>query len=167
MHDFIFLAGAPGSGKTTVMRLLQDRLGSPTIEFSSLRNLHLDSAWTNASTEEEQMSFENLVFILKNYARHGYRQVLVTDLQDFRVEQLPEIFRDYMYVIFSLIIGGDEELKQRVLSPSRDSGYRDFEGAIIWNRLVQERTLLPREHRIDNSHHQPARTVDHILSYLA
>jgi adenylate kinase family enzyme len=33
MKDFIFIAGAPGSGKSTVAKALHDKLNSPIFEF--------------------------------------------------------------------------------------------------------------------------------------
>ncbi len=52
MLDFIFIAGAPGTGKTTVAKLLQKRLKSPAIEYSWIRGFHLDEGWTNISEKE-------------------------------------------------------------------------------------------------------------------
>jgi adenylate kinase family enzyme len=166
MFDFIFIAGAPGSGKTTVSRLLQEKLQSPAIDFGYIREFHLDREWKKASDKEEQMSFENLVFILKNYAKHGYTNVIVTDLLDFRIEQIPEIFKDYRYIIISLVVNSDEELKKRVLTESRDSGFRDFEKALAWNKGIQERNPLLGEHKVDNTHKDPLQTVSQVISLL-
>ena len=88
--DLLVIAGAPGSGKTTVSDLLYTTLQSPYIDFGDVRNFHLDSQWSNQSSQEEQMSFENLFYILKNYIRYGYKNVILNDLKDFRVQQIPE-----------------------------------------------------------------------------
>jgi len=37
MKDIIIIYGAPGSGKTTVAELLQDKLQSPYVDFGWLR----------------------------------------------------------------------------------------------------------------------------------
>lgn len=165
MYNFIFIAGAPGSGKTTVTKLLQEKLQSPTIDFGNLRIFHLDREWSNVSQEEESMSFENLVFILKNYAKHGYENVIVNDLEDFRIEQLPEIFKDHEYVIFTLVINSDEELRKRVLQ-ERDSGFKNVEKAIEWNNHIKSRANLKSEHIIDNTHNEPLKTVEEIMQLL-
>ena len=79
MVDIIFINGSPGSGKTTISKLLRKKLkNSPLIELDWLRCYHLDKKWTNASKKEEKMSFENLKFILKNYIRNGYENIIVT-----------------------------------------------------------------------------------------
>lgn len=166
MYDFIFIAGSPGTGKTTIVKLLQEKLQSPSVDFGNIREFHLDREWKKASEKEESMSFENLVYLLKNYPKHGYTNVIVNDLQDFRVEQIPNIFKDNKYLIVSLIVTDDEELTKRVLTESRDSGFRDVEKALAWNKHIQERKQLPNEHKIDNTHNNPHETMDKILSLL-
>ena len=68
----IFLGGAPGTGKTTTSKLLYKKLkNSALVELSWIRGFHLDNSWSNATDNEEKMSFENLVFILKNYIKNN------------------------------------------------------------------------------------------------
>jgi dephospho-CoA kinase len=161
MYDLLVLAGAPGSGKTTVADLLYATLASPYIDFGYIREIHLDREWKNESSREEQMSFENLVFILKNYIRYGYKNIIVTDLKDFRVQQIPELFAEHRYLIATMVIKSDDELALRIRN--RNDGWRDVEGALAWNKQIQERPLLIGEHRIDNTHNEPERTVNVIL----
>jgi dephospho-CoA kinase len=161
MYDLLVLAGAPGSGKTTVADLLHATLASPYIDFGYIREIHLDREWKNESSREEQMSFENLVFILKNYIRYGYKNIIVTDLKDFRVQQIPELFAEHRYLIATMVIKSDDELALRIRN--RNDGWRDVEGALAWNKQIQERPLLIGEHRIDNTHNEPERTVNVIL----
>lgn len=108
--DLLVIAGAPGSGKTTVCDILYAALESPYIDFGDVRNFHLDRQWSNQSPQEEQMSFENLVYILKNYIRYGYKNVILNDLKDFRVQQIPELFAKHNYLIASLVVESDDEL---------------------------------------------------------
>src|SRR5215216_4367864 len=96
--DLLVIAGSPGSGKTTVCDCLYAALKSPYIDFGEVRNFHLDCHWSNESPLEEQMSFENLIYILKNYIRYGYKNVILSDLKDFRVRQIPELFAEHNYL---------------------------------------------------------------------
>jgi cytidylate kinase len=159
--DLIVIAGAPGSGKTTVAGLLHRTLASPFIDFGYIREFHLDPEWKTQSPREEQMSFENLVYIINNYIRYGYKNIIVTDLKDFRVQQIPDLFAGHSYLIATMIIRNDDELALRIRN--RDDGWRDVPRAQDWNKQIQERPLLAGEHRIDNTHHEPGRTMEVIL----
>tara|TARA_Y100000034_G_C6801793_1_gene359674 strand:+ start:83 stop:589 length:507 start_codon:yes stop_codon:yes gene_type:complete len=164
-YNFIIIYGAPGSGKTTISELLQKKLDSPLIDFGNLRIFHLDRKWKKANPKEEKMAFENLVFILKNYVKYRYKNIIVNDLQDFRIEQIPKKFSKYNYVIISLIVKDDDELKNRILG-ERDSGFKDVETALSWNRKIIERKNLKNEFKVDNTHKNPRKTVNTILELI-
>ena len=166
MVPLIFINGAPGVGKTIVAKLLQAKLNSPYIDFGWLRQFHLSKTWSNANEKDEQMSFENLVFILKNYIKNDYSNVIVTDLQEFRTQQISTLFDRTEYKIFTLVVNNDNELKTRVLNESRDSGYRNFEKAIVWNTELVYRDLLENEIKIDNTNLEPDAVVELIMDYL-
>ncbi len=166
MPSLVVIGGAPGSGKTTVSNLLYETLQSPMIDFGDLRNFHLDFLWEKANEKEERMSFENLVFILKNYIRNDYKNVIVNDLQDFRIGQIPNIFANDDYLIATLVLYDDDELRARVLSPTRDSGFRDVERALAWNRAVIERPTLENEYKLDNTLNHPEDTAQKIINLM-
>jgi adenylate kinase family enzyme len=166
MVDFIFIAGSPGSGKTTISNILKEKLNNtPMIDFGWIREFHLDREWKNVSKKEEEMSFDNLTFILKNYVKYGYKNIIINDLQDFRIEQIPKKFFKFNYMIFSLIVKDDDELKKRVLG-ERDSGFKDVKTALSWNKKIIERKNLKNEFKIDNTHRNTKKTVDVILKTI-
>jgi type IV secretory pathway ATPase VirB11/archaellum biosynthesis ATPase len=166
MGYIIVMSGAPGSGKTTITRLLHQHFQSVMIELGWLRQYHLDPAWLKASLREETMSFENLVFILRNYLRYGYDHILVNDLEDHRVRQIPSLFASDQFIIISLVIRDDETLKRRVLDPDRDSGYRDHAAAIASNHALIKRPVLPNEHKLDNTNLDPQEASQRILQLI-
>lgn len=135
------------------------------IDFGWIREFHLDREWKNANKKEEQMAFENLVFILKNYLKHGYQNIVVNDLQDFRIEQIPKKFSKYNYVIISLVVKDDGELKNRILG-ERDSGFKDVKASLSWNKKIIERKNLKNEFKVDNTHLNSNKTVNAILEIL-
>jgi len=164
MYNVIFINGAPGTGKSTTAIMLQKQLDSPYIEFSDFREWHLDNEWINENKEEEHMSFENLIFVLKNYIKHNYKNVLVTDLRDYRTIQIPELFNTGEYCIITLIVNDDEILKKRILA--RSSGFKDYGKAIEWNKREQDRHMLPNEIRIDTTKLSSEDVVSEILKHL-
>ena len=143
--DLLVIGGAPGAGKSTLSARLQHALGSPFLEFSVLRQPHLDPLWSNESPAEEAMAFENLLFVLENYLAHGYRDVIVTDLKDFRLGDLAAAFPDAR--TFTLVLRDPEELRRRI--ESRAAGWRDAEGAGAWNGAVRARAPFPGETKIE------------------
>lgn len=164
MPDFIFIAGAPGSGKSTLAQRLQERLGSPCFEFGWIPEFRLPGP--DSQAREEALSFENLTFVVKNYVRHGYRNIIVTDLNDIRFREIPRRFARYRYVILTLVVTDDEVLKRRVLNETRSSAYRDYDAALRHNRLIRARDLLPNEYRVDNTNQGVEETVEEALQIL-
>ncbi len=167
MTKIIFIAGAPGSGKTTISNQLKIKLEDcPLIDFSCIRNFHLNKSWSNESDKEEQMSFKNLAFILKNYIKNEYPYVIVNDLLDKRIMEIPKVFDPVNYLIFSLVVNSDNELSNRVLDNTRDSGFRNVKKALKWNKQLIERDLLVNEFKIDNSSKNPRGAIKIILQKI-
>ena len=166
MVDIIFINGSPGSGKTTISKLLRKKLkGSPLIELDWLRCYHLDERWKNANKKEEQMSFENLKFMLKNYVKNGYENIIVIGFQEFRIKQISKMFQKYNYRIISLIVKDESELKNRIMG-DRDSGFKNFKKSISWNNNIAKRKYFKNEYKIDNTYRNPNKTINLILDVL-
>lgn len=167
MHDFIFILGAQGSGKTTLARILKEKLNSVHIDYDWIRDFHLDKNWKNANDAEGKMSLENLVFLLKNYAKHNYKDVIVTGFieKDFKI--ILNELKDYKSIIVTLILSNDDVLKQRVLTESRDSGFRDFGQSIQFNKRLRDELHFPNEHKIDNTNKTPEETAIQVIGLLA
>ncbi len=164
MKKLIVISGSPGSGKSTICSLLKEKLNSPYIEFSSLQEFHLNNEWTNWNEDGEKMAFENLIFVLKNYIKHGYKNIILTDLRDERVQEIPKYFEAENFIIISLTIGNDDELKKRIVD--RNSGFKNVQEALEWNEHVKVRPVLQNEYKIDNTHNRPERTLEEVLKLL-
>lgn len=112
------------------------------------------------------MSFENLVLVAKNYAKHGFKNVIITDLNNDFIVQLPELFEGYDFAIYTLRILDDELLKSRVLDESRSSGYRDWEKAVKINNELKNREPLKNETFIDIATQSVEQVVEQICAEL-
>lgn len=163
-YDLIIMLGAPGSGKSTISEILQKKLDSPMIDFGKLREFHLDREWKKESNAEKEMTFENLIFILKNYIKHGYKNIIINDLVGGQATRLAKIFAKNKCLLITLVVE-DSELARRVLSP-RNSGFKNVKLALEWNKEFREGKPLKNEHVMDNSHTSPEKTVMEILNII-
>ncbi len=166
MYDFIFILGAQGSGKTTLARLLKKKLNSVHLDYDWIRDFHLNKGWSNTSDSEEKMSFENLLFLLKNYTKHDYKNVIVGGFTEEKIGAILTELKDFKYIVITLILSDDEVLKQRILTESRDSGFRDYEESIRFNHRLRDELSFLNEHKIDNTNQTPEETVNQIENLL-
>ena len=80
MKDLIVIGGSPGSGKSTVCNILKNYSGLENavwIPIGRLREFHSDWDWKMESEVEEQVAFENLILIVRNYWKHGYNPIIL------------------------------------------------------------------------------------------
>lgn len=160
--DFIFLLGAQGSGKTTIARLLKERFGYPHIDYDWIRDFHLSKGWKNSSANEVEMSFENLLFILENYKKHGYHNVIVGGFTEIDIQRILQKFEQTKYIVLTLIVTDDKVLKERVLTESRDSSFRAYEESIKFNKRLKEELKFPNEYKIDTANQSPGDTIKQV-----
>lgn len=166
MKDFIFIAGAPGSGKSTVAAALQKKLNSPLFEFGWIPEFRNRGAETIGYVEEEVFAFENLTLVTKNYAKHGFKNVIITDLNNHFVEDIPKTFAGYDFSIFTLRLKDEETLKTRVLNETRSSAYRDSAEAVRINQSLFNRSAYQNEILIDLKDQPTEFVVEQILLNL-
>lgn len=155
MKDIIIISGAPGSGKSSLGRALKNKLDSVEIPFSDLRNFHLDKEWKNKSEKEEKMSYENLLSVIRNYLSHDYHNVIVHDLQDFRVAELAKEFPNSVVIT---LLADSECIRERI--EERKAGWKDVEKAIAWDEKLRSLPILPNEHRIETTQ----KSIEEVLS---
>jgi predicted kinase len=145
----IIIHGAPGCGKTTVSRALHEKLKSPWFEFGWIPEFANLTPHTRITPkQEEQIAFENLVLVAKNYMRHGFTNIIFSDLQDVRMLDIPEAFAGHNYVMVTLFAEDNDVIKARTLGRDNGNDYRDFEQAIAINTQIKNRRPLPNEYRI-------------------
>jgi predicted ABC-type ATPase len=164
--DFIFIQGAPGTGKSMLAWALQHHLQSPCFEFGWIPEFLVKRNSTITWKEEETLAFENLTLVVKNYVRHGFEKIIITDLSDHIIQTVPEVFAGYSYRLITLWVDNDELLKSRVLEESRSSGYRDWQKSLEINRRILARGLIPNEVRLDSEQLSVDQLVARVLETL-
>lgn len=164
--SIIFIAGAPGTGKSSVAKILQKKFKSPCFEFGWIPEFRQKGSKTIPYQEEEGIAFENLMLVVKNYVKHGFNIIIVTDLEDKRIRELHRNFNKVDYLLFTLTVSDDKILKSRIMDKSRSSKYRDFKSAININREILSRPLLRNEIRVDVTTRSLLRIVKEIANHL-
>ncbi|MBP2249042.1 hypothetical protein [Paenibacillus xylanexedens] len=165
--DFIILHGSAGNGKTTLSRRLHEHLRSPYFEFGWIPEFRsLSPSVQITQREEEQLSFENLMLVVKNYNRHGFKNIIITDLDDARIRDIPIQFEGFNYIIFTLYSDEDEVIRLRIQNRNNGNSYSDWEQSIKLNSLIRGRNKLPNEYRILNSSKDVESTLKELLNHL-
>ena len=91
------------------------------------------------------------MLVVKNYIKHGFKHVIVTDLEDKRITELHHHFKKQNYILFTLAVKDDAILKSRIADKTRSSEYRDYKTALSINQKILDRPLLPHEVRIETA----------------
>ncbi|NLZ45228.1 MAG: hypothetical protein GX896_00890 [Clostridiales bacterium] len=166
--DFIIIGGSPGNGKTTIATHLHKRLHSPWFEFGWIPEFNNLNPHTKISmSKEELISFENLVMVCKNYKRHGFKNIILTDLVDKRMMDIPIVFNNNTFVIISLYSENNSVIKHRILNRDNGNQYKDYEASIATNEIVKNRALLPNEYRIRTDNQTPDEITDKVISVIS
>lgn len=144
----IFITGAPGTGKSTVAAMIHEKLRCPWFEFGWIPEFRNLNPHTEISYEdEERMSFENLMLVTGNYLRHGFENVILTDIREEFTDEVRAEFGENVRVVI-LYSASDEVIRERVLGRGNGNEYRNADEAVAINRRFVERKVRADEIRV-------------------
>jgi len=84
-------------------------------------------------------------------------------MENKRIEHLGRVFRDFDFVIATLRVIDEAELRRRVMDESRSSGYRDWKESVRINRQLFLRPPFPNERFIDVCTESVEEAADKVL----
>lgn len=137
--DLIVVHGAPGSGNSTVSEALHKRIKSSWFEFGWIPEFRRRQAGAIPYLQEEALAFENLTFTVDNYVRHGFHNIIVTDLSDPITARIHAQFRGFRVLLVTLLVSDENILAARVADEGRSGAFRDVEAALALNKTITAR----------------------------
>lgn len=148
MLDFIFIIGTSGIGKSTLAQGLFRALRSTCIEQHMVPEfLSRDGTEEMTGELEERTCWENTRAMALCFQRLGYRNIVVSDLDDLRAADIPEVFQGFRYITLKLICTDPQQLARQM--HGRENGLVDDELQEKMHRKMITRPLLVNEHLLD------------------
>lgn len=149
MLDFIFVTGTSGVGKSTLCKNLMEQFRSVVVEQHMVPEfLSRDGTEEMTGELEERTCWECTKAMALCFHRLGYRNVLVSDIDDLRTRDIPLDFRGYRYLTLKLICTDPRQLKTQMRDRPH-GGLIDYELQEKCNRKNLLRSPLVNEHTID------------------
>lgn len=149
MLDFIFVTGTSGVGKSTLCKNLMDQLRSVVVEeYMVPEFLSRDGVEEMTGELEERTCWECTKAMALCFHRLGYRNVIVSDIDDLRTRDIPIDFRGYRYLTLKLVCTDPEQLQSQ-MGDRPANGLIDYELQEKCNAKNLMRAPLVNEHTID------------------
>ena len=150
MLDFIFLIGTSGVGKSTLAKRLMETLQSTCIEQHMVPEfLTRDGVEAMTGEMEETTCYEVTRAMALCFQKLGYRNIIVTDLDDLRTREIPMAFRGFRYLTLKLICTDPAELQSRMAG--RENGLVDYELQRKLSEKMLSRPLMVNEQLLDTT----------------
>lgn len=151
MWDFIFITGTSGIGKSTLAKALLDEYKTLIIEQNMVPEfLSRDGIEEMTGELEELTCWENTKAMAFCFHKLGYRNIIISDLDDLRTADIPIDFKGYKYITIKLVCSNLQQIREQMKNrPS--GGLIDFDLQKKCNDKNISRRLLPNEHLIDIS----------------
>lgn len=149
MLDFIFIIGTSGIGKSTLANNLLGELRTVVIEQHMVPEfISKDGKEEMTGQLEELTCYENTKAMALCFNRLGYKNIIISDLDDLRTADIPIDFKGYNFVTIKLVCSDLKQL-QKQMEGRPNGGLIDYELQEKCNDKCLKRKLLPNEFVID------------------
>lgn len=149
MLDFIFIIGTSGIGKSTLANNLLGELRTVAIEQHMVPEfISKDGKEEMTGQLEELTCYENTKAMALCFNRLGYKNIIISDLDDLRTADIPIDFKGYNFVTIKLVCSDLKQLQRQMENRSK-GGLIDYELQAKCNDKCMKRELLPNEFVID------------------
>ena len=166
MLDFIFIIGTSGIGKTTLSKGLFEYYKTVILEQNMVPEfISRDGIEEMTGELEERTCYENTKAMALCFHNLGYKNIIVTDLDDLRTADIPIDFKTYKYITLKLVCSNLEQI-QNQMKNRPNGGLIDYELQKKCNEKVMGRPLLPNEHVIDITGKTEQQVLDDALRIL-
>lgn len=167
MLDFIFITGTSGVGKSTLCKNLLDQLRSVVIEEHMVPEfISRDGTEEMTGELEELTCWENTKAMAFCFHRLGYRNVIISDIDDLRTADIPVDFNGFRYLTLKLVCSDPEQLRIQ-MRDRPNNGLIDYELQEKCNQKNLERPALINEHTIDVAGLTAGQVLERALEILS
>lgn len=149
MKDFIFIIGTSGIGKSTLAQGIFKHYRSIYVEQHMIPEfISRDGKEEMTGELEELTCYENMKAMLICFNKLGYKNIVVSDLDDLRTRDIPQDFKGYEYITIKLVCSDLLQI-QNQMKNRPNSGLVDYELQDKCNQKNMNRSCLPNEYVID------------------
>lgn len=166
MLDFIFIIGASGIGKSTLAKGLLNKYKTVVIEQNMVPEfISRDGSEEMTGALEELTCWENTKAMALCFHKLGYKNIIVSDLDDLRTADIPIDFKGYRYVTLKLVCSDVEQLKKQ-MRDRPEGGLIDYELQKKSNDKISTRDPLINEYVLDVTGLDISRVVEEAVHII-
>ncbi len=149
MLDFIFIVGTSGIGKSTLAQNMLKKLNTVVIEQHMVPEfISRDGFEEMTGTLEELTCWENTKAMAFCFHNLGYKNIIISDIDDLRTADIPIDFKGYKYLTIKMVCSNLQQIQDQMKNRP-NNGLIDYELQEKCNFKNLTRAPLINEHTID------------------
>mgnify|MGYP002519630578 CR=1 FL=1 len=149
MLDFIFITGTSGIGKSSLAQRLLQELKTVVIEQHMVPEfISRDGVETMTGELEELTCYENTKAMAFCFHKLGYKNIVISDLDDLRTADIPVDFKGYRFATIKLVCSDLQQI-HRQMQNRPNNGLVDYTLQEKCNEKNLRRPPLINEYTID------------------